>query len=392
MSKIVFVNVPLSGHTNPTLGVARALCEKGHTVYYFSYEILRKKIEETGARFLPCDAMDPEMLLSKKDGTILGEDLAYYTELEAELTSLLLPRITEEIRKIGPEVIVGDFLAFWAKAAAQKLSVPYVCSETTLAFNKYSSRILPREDPAYYRKVFDDPRVIRSAAKFQEMGCPVTTYLDVVQNRGDVRTIVYTSPYFQPEAETFGGNYLFCGPVIGKKREETEHVPVPTVYVSLGTVDNENPGFYRNCLEAARGEKIRMILSVGSATDIASLGKIPANCVVKPFVDQVSVLEKTDVFLTHCGMNSASEALYFGVPLLMMPGGPEQSAVAARVSELDAGILLPDSSPESIRKSIREVLSAKELREGAKKISDSFRALKGADAAAEFILTTMNRR
>ena len=42
-------------------------------------------------------------------------------------------------------------------------------------------------------------------------------------------------------------------------------------------------------------------------------------------------------------MNSASESLYFGVPLVLFPQTNEQSGVAARVAELGAGLKLEKS-------------------------------------------------
>jgi UDP:flavonoid glycosyltransferase YjiC (YdhE family) len=75
MSKIVFFCIPAHGHTNPTLGVVRDLTARGHEVYYYSYEMMRQKIEETGAKFVPCDAYDPQMRLSKEDSAKIGKDM-----------------------------------------------------------------------------------------------------------------------------------------------------------------------------------------------------------------------------------------------------------------------------------------------------------------------------
>ena len=53
--KIIWFCIPAHGHTNPTLGLVKALTDKGHTIYYFSYEMFREKIESAGAVFFPCD-------------------------------------------------------------------------------------------------------------------------------------------------------------------------------------------------------------------------------------------------------------------------------------------------------------------------------------------------
>lgn len=52
-------------------------------------------------------------------------------------------------------------------------------------------------------------------------------------------------------------------------------------------------------------------MSVGKGTNIGSLGEIPNNSVVSQNVEQIEVLQNTDVFITHCGMNSVSESLLF---------------------------------------------------------------------------------
>ena len=58
MSKIVFFCIPAHGHTNPTLGVVRELTDRGHQVWYYSYNVMREKIESAGATFVSCDDYD----------------------------------------------------------------------------------------------------------------------------------------------------------------------------------------------------------------------------------------------------------------------------------------------------------------------------------------------
>ena len=62
-------------------------------------------------------------------------------------------------------------------------------------------------------------------------------------------------------------------------------------------------------------------------------------------VDQIAVLSAADVFLSHCGMNSVSESLYYQVPLIMHPLTSEQKGGAARTAQLGAGLLLKKESP-----------------------------------------------
>lgn len=383
--KIVFFCIPAHGHTNPTLRVVRELIARGNEVFYYSYEIMRQKIEAAGAAFIACDRYDFQMKLSKEDGARLGKDLAFSTELIVSMTLALDDAIIADMQQLKPDVIVADSMAFWGKLIAKKLGIPFVSSTTTFAFNQYSARVMKSQGPGIFQVIKSMPSINRSLRKLRAKGYEVKSVLDIISNDNDTRTIVYTSPLFQPFSETFSDRYCFVGPSVRDVTEETEAVSVPTIYISLGTVDNDHPDFYKQCFAAVEGEPYRVIFSVGMETDTGRFENVPKNCLVRNTVDQISVLQKTDVFLTHCGMNSVSEALYYGVPLVMFPQTPEQQGVANRVAELGAGILLERADSEGIRSAIHRALTDKSLREHAEEIQRSFRECGGAGAAADFI-------
>ena len=160
----------------------------------------------------------------------------------------------------------------------------------------------------------------------------------------------------------------------------------PLVYISLGTVVNDQPSFYRQCIAALADSPCRVILSVGEQVSPADLGALPQNVEAHSRVDQIAVLQVADVFLTHCGMNSVNEALYFGVPLVMFPQTPEQGGVCTRVLQLGAGVKLEKPDAASIRKAIDAVRLTPAYREKAAEISSGFRRCAGARGAAEKIL------
>ena len=127
------------------------------------------------------------------------------------------------------------------------------------------------------------------------------------------------------------------------------------------------------------------ILSVGPAVDVASLGALPENVRVFPRVNQLEVLASADVFLTHCGMNSVSESLLCGVPMVLYPQHSEEEAVSGRVMELGAGLRLRRASAGSICKALETVLAEKRYAHAAGKIAADFAQCGGAKEAADFI-------
>ena len=387
MSKIVFFCIPAHGHTNPTLGVVRELVSRGHTVWYYSYNSLKDKIESAGARFISCDDYDMEQKLSPKDGARIGKDLAFSTQIIVETTLALDDRICADMEKLKPDCIVADSMAIWGKAVAKKLGIPLVCSTTTFAFNRHSAAIMKHSAAETARMILSIPKISKQIKRLQKKGYPVKNVLDIIGNDENTDTVVYTSPLFQPCADTFSDKYAFVGPSIRPVTENIEKTADKLVYISMGTVNNDMLPLYKNCISAFKDSGFQIIMSVGSMVSLQEFGKLPENVSVYSHTDQIAVLSKADVFITHCGMNSVSEGLYFGVPLVMLPQTTEQNGVAERVLQLGAGIKLHSTDSISIRDAVNTVLSDSRYRSNADIIAESFRSCTGAKGAADKILS-----
>ena len=127
----------------------------------------------------------------------------------------------------------------------------------------------------------------------------------------------------------------------------------------------------------------QVIISMG--TNPEHFEHIPSNIQIYDSVDQMAVLSIADAFITHCGMNSASEGLYFQVPLVLFPQTPEQGAVAKRTEELGAGIMLRSIREEDILSALKQVLEDPAYRNSAARISESFRSAGGVSEARAFL-------
>ena len=389
--KVVFFCIPAHGHTNPTLGVVKELIKNNHEVYYYSYESMREKIESSGAKFIPCDKFDPQTNLTNENKDKIAKDLVFSTNLIIDMTLSLDDAILKDMQELKPDVIIGDSMAFWAKLIAKKLNIPFISSTTTFAFNKYSAKIMKQEKMSLFELIKSIPKINKSLNRLRQKGYEVKSVLDIIGNDNKTSTIVYTSKYFQPYAETFSDNYAFVGPILRDVTEPIEKPNKPTIFISLGTVNNNNKNFYKNCFEAFKDENVSVIMPVGEETNIENLGKIPNNFTVKKYVDQMAVLQITDVFITHCGMNSVSEALYNGIPLVLFPQTPEQKGVANRVKELNAGMFLESiDNPIEIKNTVMKVLGNNALKENANKIKNSFFKCGGVKEAAKFIESKSN--
>ncbi len=386
MAKIAFFCIPAYGHTNPTIEVVRELVNRGNEVWYYSYEEFREKIESTGAKFIACNEYDKEQNLKPEDASRVGKDIAFSTRILVDTTLALDDMLCKHMKEFQPDCIVADSMAVWGKAIAIKFNIPFVSSTTTFAFNQHSAKIMKQSFSQIINMIISMPSVNKDIKRLQDKGYKINNILDIIQNDNETNTIVYTSMEFQPFAETFSDKYTFVGPSIRKSDTIVEKSSKKTVYISLGTVNNILLKFYKNCIKAFENSDYEIIMSVGKNTDISELGNIPNNFTVQNSVNQIDVLQKADIFITHCGMNSANESIYYGVPMVLFPQTSEQGGVARRISDFDAGIYLKKNNPQNILESVNEILKNSSYKQNVMKIRETFIKSGGASQAVDAIL------
>ncbi|MBR3942106.1 MAG: glucosyltransferase [Clostridia bacterium] len=390
MSRIVFFCIPAHGHTNPTLGVVRELVERGHEVWYYSYNAFRKKIEEAGATFIACDGYNAEEKLDAREIVRLGKDLAFSTKILVDTTLSLDEKVCKDMEELKPDCIVADSMALWGKAVAKKLEIPFVSSTTTFAFNQHSAKVMKRGAGELVKMLFALPKTQKQVKRLQQKGYPVNTVLDIIGNDDNTHTIVYTSPQFQPCSETFSDKYAFVGPILCSSTDVIEKKKEKLIYISMGTVNNNKLAFYKECISVFGNTEYQVILSVGNLVSVEEFGELPENILVFPYVDQIAVLKKADVFVSHAGMNSVSESLYYEVPLVMLPQTAEQKGVTERVLQLGAGIRCKKMNGISVFNAVNEVLKTDSCRRNAEKIAEGFKNCSGEKGAADKILKVCN--
>lgn len=384
MKRIAFFCIPAHGHTNPMLPVAAKLVDRGNTVRFYSFNEFKSKVEATGAEFISCDSYLAK-LTKREEAELKNVSITEMTIQGIRTTLAMDEFLHNEFLSFKPEVIYTDSICFWGKLNAWKYSVPMVVSTSTFAFNQMSSQYMKNSLKELADMIFGLPKISKELSKLKPYGYNVRSALSLVQSDNNTDSIVYTSKHFQPYVESFSKHYAFVGPSVFSKDEPEKEKPRPLVYISLGTVINNRPDFYSRCIEALKGQDMDIVISCGNVMDRESLGILPENVKVYPYVDQLGILSKADVFITHCGMNSVSESLYMATPLVLYPQTSEQRAVARRTEEIGAGVMLNNDSVQGIRFAVQEVLNNTGYSIAAKKCSTDFRSCIGTTGAAEFI-------
>ncbi|MBE6853851.1 MAG: glycosyl transferase [Ruminococcus sp.] len=384
MKKIAFFCIPAHGHTNPMIPVAAELVRRGNKVRFYSFDEFREKIAASGAEFVSCSSLMPTISEEEEQG-LKKVSITEMSMQDIRLTECFTDFLTAEFESFKPDVVYSDSACFWGKLNAWKFDVPLVVSTSTFAFNQMSSQYMKHSPAEITDMMFGLPKISRRLKDLIPLGYKYKSVMSLVASDNGTDSVVYTSKGFQPYSGAFSNHYLFMGPSLMTDKLPDKKKSRPLVYISMGTVINDRPDFYKSCIVALKDLNADVIISCGKTFDIGSLSALPDNIKIHPYVDQLDVLSRTDVFITHCGMNSVSESLYMAAPMVLYPQTGEQQAVARRAAEIGAGEFLKDDSSAGIKAAVSRVLGSDAYAKAAKKCSDEFRACCGTAGAAEFI-------
>lgn len=341
MGKILFINPGSEGHINPTIEVCKSLVDQGEEVVYYLSDIYESKLANTGVeiRSLPIDSV-VESFTAYGNNNVLD-----VINGVLNTAHVMLPRILNDIKHEHFDYVIYDSMFGCGYLIAQKLNIPAISSVTTFAKTKplFDNFITSIENQ------LDDSEVARSNQIFQSLKTDIeTTYQvqipsrhEIMNNPGDLN-ISYIMQGFQHDVEQFNAQeFVFAGTSV-RTPQPTEfmnniNTSRPVIYISLGTVFNENISFFNRCFAALKDLDVTVVVSIGTTNNLANFDDIPSNFIVESYVPQIELLQHTDLFITHAGMNSTNEAMMMDVPLLAFPQSADQPVVSHQIEQLGIG-------------------------------------------------------
>lgn len=397
MAKVLFFNLPgASGHINPTVGLVSELITRGEHVIYYAGEDSREKFEALG-----CEFRNYEQWFKYHHDPTIGAHLIPMALAELNMMERCIEDLIEIARQEKIDYILYDACCIWGKYMANALGIPGINILTTLV----SSPWIPFADFRLGMTIAGTllsgaPRAIPKARRqlidiFARIGTPYHGLFyhifDVFACVGDLN-IVFNTREFQPFVDKLQGNFHFVGASIPERRdtigEEFQNLGnKPLVYVSLGTLHNDKPQFFRNCIQALKDSPCEVIISIGKSIKAIDLGPLPEHIKVYPFVPQLHILKYASAFVTHGGMNSLNEGLYFGVPVIVCPQQMEQAFNGRRLQKMGVAHTLGCANPsiEQLKTSIENVINDQETKRRSEAYGKTLQAAGGYQKAAELI-------
>ncbi|HEY4048432.1 MAG TPA: nucleotide disphospho-sugar-binding domain-containing protein [Acidobacteriaceae bacterium] len=413
--KIGFVSMPLTGHLNPMIALARKLQSRGHEIVFIGVPDVGSYVRAAGLPFVPyCEEEFPEgsgakalVSVSKVHGpevtrlTIQGAGRAHF-----QAASKHLPR---KLAEAGVEAVVLDTIHMYLEVVPMSLGIPYAHVWAILNID-FSGATLPSVVPGPYDNTPGARQRNLEALKksdnaffgiVQELAAPYAEraglkidWSNPTPTFSKLAIVSQTPKEFDLPGIPWPPEFHYAGPFFDDAGRE----PIPfawekldgrsLVYTSLGTLLNGIESIYKTILAAVgKLPEIQVVLAKGNNIELSELGSIPSNVIVVDTAPQIELLKRSALCITHAGVNTALESLAQGVPMVAIPLGYDQFGVAVRIVYHGVGesLGIDDLSVDGLHALIQKVLNTPSYREKARYFKYIIEKRRGLDVAAEVI-------
>ncbi|MBU9762736.1 oleandomycin glycosyltransferase [Mycobacterium sp. TNTM28] len=367
----------------PHLAVVHELARRGHRVSYLVGAHLADLARPTGADVIACTSVLPGAPGAPE--SFDENDAVAGMRIFLDEAVHVLPQVHAALDNDRPDLVLYDIGGMAGPVAAAQWGVPAAqLSPSEVAWAGYHDDmadilgpILNSPDGLAYRQAFD--------SWLTDSGTGLT--FDEVTG-APRRCLALIPRVMQRHADRVGDRYRFVGPCIDPQREDPgDWTPPagdgPLALLAFGTAYTDRADVYRNVIEALDGQGWRLVLSCGRA----EVGPVPPWVQLRASVPQPAVLAQADCFITHAGMGSCTEALWFGVPMVAIPQAVDQPANAARLEAVGVGCHLSDPLPSArqIRDAVRSVATSPTVRATLDAVRTEVRSHGGPGHAADAV-------
>lgn len=397
------------------------LVKRGHDVYFAHYLPSKSSIEKNGIKFISladhqhsdykvfnelpaaphvfeakiANSMKYSPLEMVSDETIArGENLGWIMLLElskGENYSML-----NIIDQLKPDICLADYL--WVMPWMVKVNLPVVPVMSSSPNDLYYGPPLGSGYSVYDSpKLWDEYRTLVSKGQleFDEKRKKVFEFFKVdCVSRTFAKQLgiyIYPGPLDYHELELVDKNWVRLDSAVRIPETSDFHVPEKIanlpgrlIYISMGTLASMVPKMLNIILEPLANIPHRFIVSKGSNGDSVNLHD---NMWGDKFVDQVAILPKVDLFITHGGSNSLIEGLVAGKPLIVIPQFGDQHNNAQRIVDLKLGskVNLWEFSGDKLVNQIDYVLNNEEINQNVLKVSNQLKNSDSSDKVCSLI-------
>lgn len=365
--RVLFTTTPGRGHWQPMLPLADALVVAGHELHWAAAEDVCERLRKRGFSATRCGIGGEEAAQVVPPPEVAALPLAerpnhmFARIFGPRRAEPMLADLVAIVERLRPDLMVCDQAELASPIAAARAGVPNV----THGFG----RLLP------------EPRVARAqdamADHWRAHGLEPRPYGGTYDH---LFLDIYPPSLQTPDTAHVGARLLL--------RPAEAAVPggsEPLVYITFGTVFNEDLTLFATAVEAARDVPLRIVVTLGPGHAPDALGPQPPNVTVAEYIPQETLLGDCVAVISHGGSGTFLAALAAGVPQVVLPQAADQFLNAESADRGGVGVaLLPDvASVPNVRMALERVLEGGEMRTAAQRVAAEIAAMPSPAVVAD---------
>lgn len=389
--------------------LARTLARRGHAVLFFAEADVRAKVEGVDVGFVPLGAAThpPGSLAAalRRIGAVRGlRGIRGVIADAARRSDMLARELPDALRGARIDLVVADQLEGAGTLAAQAVGLPYVSVANGLLIDREDavppqvtgfayagSQAARRRNRGAYR-VIDfamRPQTKVLAGHALRLGLP--TRRTLADHLSPFAEISQLTEGFDFPREAAPAVLHHVGPLRDPPDEERplgiDLDERPFVFCSLGTLLGGRLDIFLAVAAACRQLDAQLLVAHCGGLTEAQQRQLPPEVHVADVAPQRAAIARADAVVSHAGMNTVLDALFFGVPTLAVPLAFDHPAIAARLERSGAGIVLPPRllTPARIADGLGRLLGESVHRSRAQSVRREMLRAGGAERAADII-------
>jgi len=363
---IAIVSPGGKAHTYPSLGICPELVKRGWRVTYATDKSHTELVRETGADPVPFTSPDVDTRKEWAYPTNLPPSHpAWWCSYGKFAYPFLVDRAAAVVQQLSgffdenpPDLLLYDRIAFAGRIFARRANCP--------AIQMYP-HFAPLENFLYWENgVCRSPQPLLDFAESLDLFLR-SFGIDQKNNLWHIESlnIFFIPREFQYQSELFDDRYCFIGPCLNRPirhcwKNNSNGKPIILISDMAGLGD---PAYFRLFVDALSQTKYHIILSMGDEIPDSELKLLPENFEINRFASHLEILPHASLLVCQGGTGSTLEAIYHGVPAIVLPLNPDHEAWAYRLVEMGVGIRLPrhTASVDMIRNGIESALADSRL-------------------------------
>jgi zeaxanthin glucosyltransferase len=409
MTHFGIISPPVHGHIHPFAALGRELISRGHRVTYLQMADLEEKIRSEGIDFEALGSIDhPRGSLPvslKALGQLKGLSALRFTVKAVERTTVMVCRdAPDAIRRRKIDALLVDQMEPAGGAVADHLGIPFVTICNALAINRDPIAPPPFSPWTYRASGWAKARNIIGYTISDWLTHPVARVVAEYRAKWKLPALASPDDSFSRLAQicqmprefdfprvALPDHFHYVGPLRRPQRQMDfpwERLDGrPLVYASLGTLQNAREPVFRCFAEACKDLGVQLVVSHGGGLTEAQAASLPGAPLAVPYAPQDQLLGRTQLTLTHAGLNTVLDSLAQGVPMVAVPITYEQPAIARRVEwhGCGASIELSRLNAERLRRMLIGVMENARHREAAARMQRGISTAGGVERATLLI-------